>query len=170
MASTLPPDFITQVKQALLPFVATVDDRESLLTEAFYLVDPRPYQQIKLEGSPGNFCVPCVKTLLDIGCLTEQEHGLAILLNTVRHNCGVDKQKTFDQLIEQANLLCEPAQIEPQPLPIPAALPPLLPAQSVATPLEERSVSIYGSVRGESCRLVCPGADKPYPPQFQQLH
>ncbi len=145
MPPNLPPDFITRVKTVLLPFVATVDDRESLLTEAFYLVDPRPYQQIKVEGAPGNFCVQCIRVLLDIGCLTEQEHGLAALLNTVRHNCGVDKHKELDALVTLANGLCGIERGDEPPPPTPPPTPPARPAQSVDTPLDKRTPTVFVS-------------------------
>lgn len=114
MATTLPPDFMTRLKSLILPHVLTVEDRDNLLTEAFYLADQRLYQQIKREGSPKAFCIHCIKTLIDFGCVDDSTHSLTLLLNTIRAQSGVDKHHEIDQVIPVLNALCATPQAKPE--------------------------------------------------------
>lgn len=137
----LSPDLMPRTRQILLPFVGTLDEREALLTEAFYLQDPLLYR-IKRDGTPKNFCVMCVKTLLDYGCLPDGAHALARLLMTVRYDCGADKHAEIDALIDMLNALCgalPPAPTDPPPPPKPITTPP----QTLATPRAERLPSVF---------------------------
>jgi formylglycine-generating enzyme required for sulfatase activity len=144
MTRNLPPDLLSRFRRMLSPFVATVADRDALLTEAFYLRNPLLYG-IEREGSPKDFVIRCIKKLLDYGCLSDGEHSLACLLLTVKPDCGVDKHAEIDELIELANGLCcggvrEPKDAVPfAPVGGPAQL------QTIATPWDERMPTVFVS-------------------------
>jgi len=120
--STFPPDFLPRMRQIVLPYVTTEDEREALLTDAFYLLsDSRLYHSIKRSGSPVSFTTLLFRTLADYGCLTEGPHALAQLLQTTRFYSGPDKHSEIDaltalasdqcvQLDEQAESLREPVE------------------------------------------------------------
>ena len=137
----VPPDLIPRVQKILLPLVATVDDREALLTEAFYLHDPLLYR-FERRGSPKVFVVKCVKQLLDYGCLSNGEHALSRLLQIARSSLGLDKLAEIDELIQIANALC---QATPSPLQAAEFTPSTDPAplQTIATPREERRPTVF---------------------------
>jgi formylglycine-generating enzyme required for sulfatase activity len=140
MSQNVPPDLISRARQILQPLVSTIDEREALLTEAFYSHDPLLYA-IKREGAPKVFLVHCLKCLLDHGFLSETEHALARLLTIARVDCGVDKHAEIDELIEVANSLdraavlkeSEPAPLHPDPAPV----------QTLATPRQERRPTVF---------------------------
>jgi hypothetical protein len=139
----LPPDFLPRTRQILLPLVATADEREALLTEAFYLHDPLLYR-INRQGAAYPFAVNCIKTLLDYGCLAECEHALARLLGVTRTLYGVDKHAEIDELTQLANALCAAAAAQPA-RPSAALTPPVEPAavQTIATPREQRQPTVF---------------------------
>lgn len=142
MTYTVPPDLFPRARQILLPLVATQDEREALLTEAFYLLDPLLYG-ISRKGSPKVFAVNCLKKLLDYGCLSKGEHSLARLLLTARYDYGAEKHAEIDALISMANTLCQSAVPAPTPtaIAVPAAGP--APVQTIATPRDERRPTVF---------------------------
>ncbi len=140
MAATFPPDFITRLKPLILPFTSTVEDRDNLLTEAFYLADQRLYQQIKREGNPNGFCINCIKTLIDFGCMSDGTHALTPLLNTIRAQSGVDKQREIDQLAPLVNGLCDQSDAAAAPV---SPVPPKTPTQTINTPIEQRTPTVF---------------------------
>jgi len=143
MTSTALPNLFPRARQILLPLVATLDEREALLTEAFYLYDPLLYG-IDRQGPPKVFIVRCLKKLLDHGCLAPGEHSLARLLAAARDDCGVDKYAEIDALIAMANALCRessPAPLITAELPAPPATP--APLQTLATPRQERQPTVF---------------------------
>lgn len=142
MTYAVPPDLFPRARQILLPLVATQDERDALLTEAFYLHDPLLYG-ISRNGSPKVFAVNCLKKLLDHGCLSEGEHSLARLLLTARHNCGSDTHAEIDALISMANALCQSAAPAPKSAAIwvPAAGPASV--QTIATPRDQRRPTVF---------------------------
>jgi formylglycine-generating enzyme required for sulfatase activity len=142
MTYTVPPDLFPRARQILLPLVATQVEREALLTEAFYLLDPLLYG-ISRKGSPKVFAVNCLKKLLDYGCLSKGEHSLARLLLTARYDYGAEKHAEIDALISIANALCQSAVPAPKPaaIAVPAAGP--APVQTIATPRDERRPTVF---------------------------
>ncbi len=105
-----PPDFLPRVRQIILPYVATEDDREALLTDAFYLLsDLRLYHQIKRTGSPQTFTTLLCKTLIDYGCLAEGPHALGQLLQSAKFYCGPDQHPTIDALTDHTTQVCAPS-------------------------------------------------------------
>jgi formylglycine-generating enzyme required for sulfatase activity len=141
MNGNIPLDLLPRARQILLPLVATPDERDALLTEAFYLHDPLLYR-INRAGAAYPFAVNCLKTLLDYGCLAEREHSLARLLGITRTLSGVDKHAEIDELTQLANALCTAAQPARQPVATP---PPAQPAamQTLATPRAERQPTVF---------------------------
>jgi formylglycine-generating enzyme required for sulfatase activity len=143
MNRSIPPDLLPRTRQIILPLVGTDDDREALLTDAFYLLpDTRLYHQIKRDGTPLNFTTLCIKTLIDYGCLTGDMHALGQLLSVARMYCGVDKHPEIDALVGITNTLC----IEPTPQP--AQTLPISPIiqsgiQSSTTPIDERRPTVF---------------------------
>src|SRR5262245_48217322 len=111
MTCNIPSELLPRSKKTLLPFVVTEDDREALLTDAFYLHDPLLYG-IDRRGEPTVFASKLISKLLDYGCLSQGEHSLARLLLTARYYCGVDKHAEIDDLARMANALCQSAASE----------------------------------------------------------
>src|SRR5262245_34116810 len=144
MTRNLPPDLLQRTRRILLPFVATVADRDTLLTDAFYLRNPLLYS-IEREGPPNAFVTRCLKTLLDYGCLGDGEHSLACLLLTAKPFCGVDKHAEIDELIELANALCRAAMREPKDTAPFAAVDSPARLQTIATPRDERRPTVFVS-------------------------
>jgi formylglycine-generating enzyme required for sulfatase activity len=139
---TVPPDLFPRARQILLPLVATQDEREALLTEAFYLHDPLLYG-ISRKGSPKVFAVNCLKKLLDHGCLSKGEHSLARLMLIARYDYGVDKHAEIDALISMANALCQSEAHAPRPAAISVPLAGPAPLQTIATPRDERRPTVF---------------------------
>lgn len=145
MPSPLPKDLIARIKPLLLPYVHGKDDREALFIETYFLRDPRPIDQINFDGSADVFAVRCIADLIaKIGCLAEAgdgvipEHSLAALLRAVRARCGVDKYEEIDYWLPILNDQCATPSLEPaHPEPVTAT------AQTIETPLSERSASVF---------------------------
>ncbi|MFN0087065.1 MAG: TIR domain-containing protein, partial [Blastocatellia bacterium] len=134
-----PPDLLPRARQILLPLVATRNDREALLVEAFYVHDPLLYA-IDREGAPKTFLVNCLKTLLDHGCLPGGEHALARLLATAKTDCGADKHAEIDELIGIANGLrgaTSTVALRTSPEPEARAL------QTIDTPRDDRRPTVF---------------------------
>lgn len=146
MSRHLPPDLFPRARQILSPFVATVAERDALLTEAFYLRNPLLHN-IEREGTPYVFVIRCLKTLLDYGCLADGEHSLACLLLTARYNCGVDKHAEIDDLIRMANALCQSETrkntVPFAPVDGPARLQTPAQLQTIDTPRDERRPTVF---------------------------
>lgn len=145
MIRGLPPDLLPRARQLLMPFVATEDEREALLTEAFLLHDPLLYG-IERKGAPKSFAVNCVKKLIDYGCLAGGEHSLARLLTVLRVDCGVDKHAEVDALIGMANALCKSETPAPPAPRAATSAPPAAgpaPLQTIATPRDERRPTVF---------------------------
>lgn len=137
----LPPDLLSRIRHLLLPFVSTEDDRQALLTEAFYISEPRLYQQIDCTGSARNFTILCIKTLLNYGCLPDRMHSISRILETLRYDVGVDKQNEIDVLIEACNALCM-VKREQESIPfIPTKT--QAPINSIDTPHDARVPTIF---------------------------
>ena len=117
---TFPSNFLPRVRQLILPYVTTEDDREALLTDAFYLLsDSRLYYQIKRNGSPQTFTTLLCKTLIDYGCLAEGPHAMGQLLQTAKFYCGTDKYSAIDKLIDHTLHACVPSdQVTPETEPL----------------------------------------------------
>ncbi len=143
MSPNPPHDLIQRARQILLPFVATEEDREALLTEAFFREDPLLYG-IDRKGTAKAFAIKCIKKLIDYGCLAGGEHSLSRLLLTARYDCGVDKHAEIDALVGMANELCQFATPTPKhiaDIPAPVAGP--APIQTIKTPLNQRRPSVF---------------------------
>jgi formylglycine-generating enzyme required for sulfatase activity len=143
VSPTLPPEFISRVTQLLVPRVETVDDREMLLTEAYYLTEPRLYQQIKREGTPRGFAVQLAKVTLDFGCLADSTHCLIPLFTTLRYYVGQQDQREIDLLIPMVNALCRDT-VSPTSAPPSVTRPaPATPLQTVSTPASQRTPTVF---------------------------
>jgi hypothetical protein len=88
-------DLLPRIRRILLPFVNSDDDRDALLTEAFFLADPRLYA-INRKGSQRMFLSNCLKTLVDYGCLRIGKHSLSQLLMTVCLDCSPEQQAEIE--------------------------------------------------------------------------
>jgi hypothetical protein len=137
----LPPDFFPRAKQLILPYARTEDQRENLLTEAFYLTEPRLFNQIKRSGDPDGFCVHLIRTTVDFGCVYPDTHALALVFTTIRYKCGVDKFAEIDTLSGLINARCgsESAIVPPAPPAAPVTMPPL----SIETPYTDRQPTVF---------------------------
>jgi formylglycine-generating enzyme required for sulfatase activity len=141
----LPETLFTDIKDLLLPHITTVDDREALLIEAFYLLpDSRLYHQIQREGTPQVFCMKCLKDLKVHGCVSDHKHSISRLLEVLRGYYGTQQQAQIDALIPQFNQLCGQPAAEAA-IPTPAPTPPAEPLQSIQTPLAQRTATVFVS-------------------------
>lgn len=105
-APALPPDILPRARQLLMPFIATAQDREALLTEAFYLEESPLYYSISREGAPRVFAVRLLKQLIDYGCLSNGEHAVSRFLKVIRIDSDVDRHQEIDELIDALNDFC----------------------------------------------------------------
>ncbi|MBE2272227.1 MAG: TIR domain-containing protein, partial [Anaerolinea sp.] len=129
----------------ILPYVRDKDDREALLIETFYFRDPRPLNEINLDGNPEAFTIRLIAGLHTFGCLAlegERLHALAALLLTIHGRCGEDKQRELMAHIPVINALCQPDTRKPETVTEPPA-PPANPVQSVKTPVVERTPTVF---------------------------
>ncbi len=146
MTSPLPDDFMPRTRRILLPLVETEDDREALLTDAFYLLpDSRLYHLIKREGSPMSFTTLCIRRLLDYGCVTDDNHALGQLLKTAKLYSGKDKHAEIETLVSSANIICDDAQspLTAEPEPPSSSNTVSSGVQTTATPREERNPTVF---------------------------
>ncbi len=136
----IPDDIFPRTRQLLTPFVTTVEDRDALVTEAFFLHDPI-VSNIALEGAPKTFCVKLIKKLINYGCLTTDEHSLARLLTTLRYDCGVDKHPEIDELVGIMNAVCgdDKPLVADKPDPTPIESAPI----TIDTPKDDRKPTIF---------------------------
>jgi formylglycine-generating enzyme required for sulfatase activity len=143
MTRNIPSELLPRSKNILLPFVVTEEDREALLTDAFYLHDPLLYG-IDRKGSPNVFASKLISRLLDYGCLSQGEHSLARLLLTARFYCGVDKHAEIDDLVSMSNMLCQSAtSATKHTVNIPAVARDSVALQTIATPHAQRRPTIF---------------------------
>lgn len=143
MTRNIPSELLPRSKKILAPFVATEDDREALLTDAFYLHDPLLYG-IDRKGAPNVFASKLISKLLDYGCLSQGEHSLARLLLTARYYCGVDKHAEIDDLVNIANALCQSAtSATKHTVNIPAGPGDPAAPQTIATPRAQRRPTVF---------------------------
>ncbi len=154
MTQNLPPDLLRRSKQILLPLVMTVDERETLLADAFYVDQARLYAGIDRAGAPNIFATRLLTQLLDYGCLTVGEHAMARLLLTARCDCGVDKHAEIDELILLANALCHGTPKEPPQAAVLAQDDHPAPLQTIATPREERRPTVFISYAHQDAELA----------------
>jgi len=143
MTRNIPSDLLPRSKKILAPFVVTEDDREALLTDAFYLHDPLLYG-IDRRGAPNIFASKLISKLLDYGCLSQGEHSLARLLLTARYYCGVDKHAEIDDLVNMANAICQSAaSATKHTVSVPAVAGDSAALLTIATPREQRRPTIF---------------------------
>lgn len=109
MHPNLPPDLLPRVKKILLPLVATPEDREALLLDAFYTVDPFLYR-IDRSGTPSLFGSRCIAQLIEYSARKEGEHALVRLLLTMREYHEPEQHAEIDELIERVEMHCRPGK------------------------------------------------------------
>jgi hypothetical protein len=143
MPPSLPRNFITRVRQLLEPRVESLDKREALLTEAFYLSEPRLYKQILREGTPSDFAVLCTKATLDFGCFEDNTHALAVLLLTLRDSCGPKDQQEVDDIVKIVDALCQDTVSQTSTPPGVTRPSPVTPLQTVSTPANQRTPTVF---------------------------
>lgn len=147
MPASLPANLITQLKALILPYMRDKDDREALLIEAFYFRDPRPLNEINLDGSPEVFTIRLIAGLHAFGCLAlegERLHALAALLLTIHGRCGEDKQREIMAIMPLISGLCQPTASKSETVSeTPSLAPPSNPIQSVKTPSAERMPTVF---------------------------
>jgi|GEM_PF-2886294 len=140
MLEQLPSDILPRTRQLLQPFVNTLDDREALITEAFFLHDPL-LSSISLDGNQKIFCVRLIQTLLKHGCLPTKEHSLARLLTTLRYDCDDQHYPEIDKLIELVNVICAESTT---PRVTPSTVTPIQTAPiTISTPIDERKPTVF---------------------------
>lgn len=145
MPPNIPADLLSRARQIILPLVGTEDEREALLTDAFYLLpDSRLYYQIKRDGTPMSFTTLCIRTLIDYGCVTDDTHALGQLLNTTQMYCGKDKHAEIEALTAIANTICTdpPPRVADDVKSAPVVADSAR-VQTIATPADERRPTVF---------------------------
>lgn len=154
MTGQLPPDCMRRATALLLPHMCTVEERDAWLAQAFYTTEQRLYHQIAREGKPIIFVTNCIKTLLDFGCLTSGQHALSLLLDVMRLVVGIDEQTAIDQLVADMNATCGEVPPPTTP-PIPTPAPPgTRPIQTIETPLDTRTPTVFISYSHRDTEFV----------------
>ena len=150
---SLPDDFLPRATQLLLPRLATPDEREAWLAQAFFLNDPRLYHDLRqLNGAPIVYVTRCITALLTAKCVPGRDvHSLALLLNAVRIDSAPAERREIDILVDMLDPMCGPdaaPDTEANPL-LPTdtatipAVKPANPLQSIDTPETERSPTVF---------------------------
>ncbi|MCU0464651.1 MAG: toll/interleukin-1 receptor domain-containing protein [Anaerolineae bacterium] len=144
----LPDDLIPRATQVLLPRWATPDERSAWLAQAFFLTEPRLYNQLRaLDGQPIIILTQTITALLEAGCLPNRKaHSLAQLLNSVRIIAPPEAQTEIDRLVPALNTTC--AEASPTSTGTfntvdGTTTRPAQPLQSYETPLEERTPTVF---------------------------
>lgn len=160
MPPNLPPALFPQLTQIIQPHMTGPDERDAWLTQAFYLREPRLFNQIDRAGAPMVFTTRCIKVLLDFGCLASPtEHSLSALLRTLRYGCGTDKQTEIDTLVPLLDGLCSTGDSPPSPAPSRPTPPPALATHTTDTPISQRQPTVFISYSHQDAafaeRLIC---------------
>ncbi|MFZ4986708.1 MAG: TIR domain-containing protein, partial [Blastocatellia bacterium] len=145
--SQQPRDLIPRIKTILMPILETVQDREALLIDAFYLEDPTLHE-FDLSGTTSLFTSKLIKRLLDHGNLADGTASLAHLLRTARHSLGSEHHQPLEDLISAIQATPQPAEgtsfatvaARTQPAQPDAAL-----VQSIDIPRQNRRPSVFVS-------------------------
>ncbi|MCU0476891.1 MAG: hypothetical protein MUC99_12435, partial [Anaerolineae bacterium] len=97
----LPDDLIPRTTQILLPRWLTPDERSAWLAQAFFISEPRLYNQLRdLDGLPIIILTRTITALLEAGCLpNKRAHSLAQLLKSVRIMAQPHEQAEIDKLV-----------------------------------------------------------------------
>lgn len=103
-----PDDLIPRATQVLLPRWTTSDERSAWLAQAFFLAEPRLYNDLRvLDGQPIIILTNTITALLDAGCLPNKKaHALAQLLTSVRIIAPPEQQTEIDRLVPLLNHAC----------------------------------------------------------------
>lgn len=144
----LPDDLIPRATQVLLPRWATPDERSAWLAQAFFLTEPRLYNQLRaLDGQPIIILTQTITALLEAGCLPNRKaHSLAQLLNSVRIIAPPEAQTEIDRLVPALNTTCaeSPSTSTGTFSTIGSTVTrPAQPLQSYETPLEKRTPTVF---------------------------
>lgn len=107
-----PDDLIPRATQVLLPRWATPDERSAWLAQAFFLAEPRLYNDLRLlDGQPIIVLTNTITALLEAGCLPNKKaHSLAQLLTSVRIIASPEAQAEIDRLVPLLNNACADAK------------------------------------------------------------
>jgi tetratricopeptide (TPR) repeat protein len=87
----------------LLPYFSTRAERQALIEGALFgcpVLD-----RIEWEGTPHAFTVHLVRTLVNYGTCDDETPALITVLEAVRAQVGLDKQKAFDAVIAEARTI-----------------------------------------------------------------
>ncbi|MEM6284686.1 MAG: TIR domain-containing protein, partial [Chloroflexota bacterium] len=92
---------LDQLSEIIRPFATTQSDREALIVRAFGVgaTTNRIAGSIEINGTTSNFTILLIRRLVDYG---EDEPGkptLRVLLESIRHDVGPDRQAEIDELI-----------------------------------------------------------------------
>ncbi len=141
------PELFQRLVKFIEPFMPDFDRRETWLTEAFYLRDPRPVSQLDCSGSPHTFSVRCIKMLNELGCLQNSDQTqypfISVLLNALRPQCGVEDQQHVDAFLSSLRNECVDPTARESETPLEQRAPPVTPIQSIETDLKDRTPTIF---------------------------
>lgn len=147
LKTLMPPipesELILRAKQILLPLTATEDEREALLIDAFYLLDPRLFYEIDRKGPASIFLILLLKKLIDFGLMDTGEHCFIRLLLTAREKFDVDRHAEFDELIEDFQLLRLSANDSMDSSPKPTVVPSPASEETIETPGKKGRPTVF---------------------------
>lgn len=129
-------NFLPRIKRLLLPHIGSVQERQDLLAEAFFISERwvRPF--IIVDGSANGFATHCIDELYKRG-RGRSGRLLAILLETLYYRVGVNDQQEIEALKAFLPQLPEPDHL-PEEIGETAAT-----IQTIHTPQPERTPTIF---------------------------
>jgi hypothetical protein len=141
----LPDDLIPRTTQILLPRWLTPDERSAWLAQAFFISEPRLYNQLRdLDGLPIIILTRTITALLEAGCLpNKRAHSLAQLLKSVRIMAQPHEQAEIDKLVPLLDTACIESVKPATPATPVAVVPPTNPLQGYETPVAERTPTVF---------------------------
>jgi len=153
-----PDDLIPRATQILLPQWTTPDERSAWLAQAFFLAEPRLYNDLRvLNGQPIIILTNTITALLEAGCLPNKKaHTLAQLLTSVRIIATPEAQSEIDRLVLLLNNACAETKVSTNTSNAISTIGnklsgvanslsnrPQKPLQSYETPLSERTPTVF---------------------------
>jgi len=159
-----PDDLIPRATQILLPRWLTPDERSAWLAQAFFLAEPRLYNDLRvLDGQPIIILTNTITALLETGCLPNKKaHSLAQLLTSVRIVAPPEAQTEIDRLVPLLNRACADSKTITSTsvnkaissLKVGKSQRPDKPLQSFQTPLAQRTPTVFISYSHEDNKFA----------------
>jgi hypothetical protein len=111
MEGFLPDEFFKQLTKFLVTFMHP-DERETWISQAFFLRDRNLFDRIDLEGAPLHFTTKLIITLLKIPTVEPVNHPITLLLDTIGEHTGLQHQNEIAYLKSSFQQVCKLQSLE----------------------------------------------------------